>query len=258
MEELLKSIRTIKRDESLVALLLKSAGATITVIAAAATLNTALREIFELEQIPRESYPYLIMVFGSLFFIFLALFIYYSRSVALSSSGGFCYDGNGVIWNGNEQNIAFRVATFRRIISGFETLAGANDINKMMFDTGVVSGEDFGRNFGAQIYPTELRKGGPAWTDLSVGEKLKLWADYDSATGWGKIDASKSADKIDVNVLHVTMFTGGVGDAFANFMAGYVRTVLRNILGAAYSKLELESPVRCVAGVAQMTFKLSI
>ena len=76
---------------------------------------------------------------------------------------------------------------------------------------------------------------------LGVAERLTKWADYDSATGWGKISAVSAGGHIVISVSHQKLFTNDDedGSVFQYFLAGYSETVLNRILAGKIGKVVL-------------------
>jgi hypothetical protein len=71
-----------------------------------------------------------------------------------------------------------------------------------------------------------------------------LWADYDSSTGWGLVEAHEKPRSADIVVKHSTLFKGAGGKYFAHFLAGYCETVVNEITSDFGSPLNVDGPIK--------------
>jgi hypothetical protein len=177
--------------------------------------------------------------------LFLSLLAVEYRSKRQSGPLGksFEYDKEGVLWHGGEKAIAFRVVTFLALLEriGAQAVTSSDDA---FLDAGRSAGQDFGQQFGAQIYPAELQKGGTPFRELSRSQRLKLWAEYDSSTGWGLLEAHEKPRSADIVVKHSTLFKGVGGKYFAYFLVGYCETVVNAITSDFGAPLKFQGQVQ--------------
>ena len=174
------------------------------------------------------------------FFIFLYLFLvaaYANERLRKERQlrqveSGFHYDSRGTLWNGDEPNIAFRIATFKGILEGLNSSLTTTDLNQPMTTAGKKAALDFGKNFPS-IYELDIRskKGGSPWEELRLGQKLHEWAEYDSSTGWGILTTDLNNDKILVEIVHFNkLYEGEGGQIYGHFITGYCETVVTQII----------------------------
>jgi hypothetical protein len=150
----------------------------------------------------------------------------------------FKYDHNGVLWHGNQPNIALRVKTFLEMLRGIiESEPDEKKQAEVLINTGKKMGERFGQEFINVTYPTEINKGG-VFNSLKIEEKLKHWTIYDSSTGWGKIESEikdgLNPPNLSIKASHLDLYRIGEGDYFSHIMAGYIEALIKNILDQQY------------------------
>jgi hypothetical protein len=189
----------------------------------------AIKEMFGLPAPPQYLFAH---VLYWVFLLFLALLAAQYRSMksrigALGKT--FEYDKEGVLWHGTEKAIAFRVITFLKLLEQFGDSKEIQNVDSLFVQAGRIGARDFAVQFGSQIYPTELRRSGPSFEQLSRAQRLALWSEYDSSTGWGLLSAHETSKSIEITVKHPTLFYGRGGVLFAHYLAGYCETVVNEI-----------------------------
>lgn len=191
-------------------------------------------DIFEPDDI---SYFWFIIL-GIFTFIYLLLVAAYANERLRKErqlrqvESGFHYDSRGTLWNGDEPNIAFRIATFKGILKGLNLSLETTNLKQPMIEAGEDAATDFGNNF-PDIYHSDIRskKGGSPWDELSLGQKLHEWAEYDSSTGWGILTTNVSDNKIMIEIVHFNrLYEGEGGQIYGHFITGYCKTVASNII----------------------------
>jgi hypothetical protein len=200
------------------------------IVAGVSGAYMGLKDMFDLPTPPR-SLLFHVAYWTGLNLSFLVFHYRSSRSATGALGKTFEYDKDGVLWHGTEKAIAFRVTTFLHLLQEVGDKLSEQDARQVLLQAGRVAARDFAEQFGTQIYPAELRHGGPAFHHLSRPERLALWSEYDSSTGWGLLAAFEKPGAIDVLVKHPTLFRGLGGSLFAHYLAGYSETVVNSILG---------------------------
>ena len=222
------------------------------------TMFLGVKESFGLKILPEASVPYIVIIVLVVFIIILLLnsFLSSAASSAAHEKFGFHYDGKGILWNGHEPNISFRIETFKAMLASFDH----KSLNEIMLEVGIAAGLNFAQKFATDIYPEELqgKNGNNPWMDLTFEEQLTIWAEYDSATGWGLITPKSAGEIIEIDVQHLKLFEGKEGEAFANFLAGYCLTVLKAILKypEPYSHIVPSGAVSIKNGTAHIMFTI--
>lgn len=144
---------------------------------------------------------------------------------------GFRYDNRGTLYNVHEENIAFRIATFKGILDGIAGEIGSAKLKEVLRDTGRNAARNFAENL-PDIYNKDVarRKNNRAWDELLFEEKIQRWTDYDSATGWGILTAKVERSGVRVSVTHLEgLFSDASGTMFGNFLGGYCEVVVTAI-----------------------------
>ena len=213
------------------------------VIGAVGGIYTVTKELFQLPTPPLALLYHVAYIVVILFLSLLSI-EYRSKRKTGPLGKSFEYDKDGVLWHGGEKAIAFRVVTFLALLERIGTHDGASAMDSKFLDAGRSAGQDFGQQFGTQIYPAELQKGGTPFRELSRASRLKLWAEYDSSTGWGLLEAHEKPKSADIVVKHSTLFKGVGGRYFAYFLAGYCETVVNAITSDFGSPLKLQDQVQ--------------
>ena len=189
---------------------------------------------------------------GLLIFLFVVL-------IALMSLVGMSYRNStrtqfetqaGVLRNGTEPNISFRVETFKALLVPLIGDRSQSDIRQLFLEAGREAGHNFAHEFPTEIYTALTGQGAGNWAAHSMRARLRLWARYDTETGWGEIQAiMQGHNRIHVEYLHPDLFGGGrASEAVGYFMAGYSETVLRGLLKDKYgvrldpNSVELDGP----------------
>lgn len=145
---------------------------------------------------------------------------------------GFNYDNRGTLWNGGEPNIAFRIETFKGILTGLNSTLDTGDLSNAMKKAGKDAASDFAKNF-ASIHESDIRskKGGSPWDELRLSQKLHEWAEYDSSTGWGILAVSINNNEIEVKIIHLNgLYQDEGGRLYGYFIAGYCETVVSQLV----------------------------
>lgn len=138
----------------------------------------------------------------------------------------------GVLFHGDQPNISFRVETFKSMLGSLEAWIGADALQEALLEAGREASTNFGSEFPG-IYDIDVRpfKRGKTWTQLSLAKKLSAWSEYDSATGWGSIDADLRGRTVTVAITHNRgLFDDDTGNSFGYFLAGYCQSVLSAII----------------------------
>jgi hypothetical protein len=124
-----------------------------------------------------------------------------------------------------------------------DTTKNLQDKNRrieVLLKTGQRCGKKFGKHFRTQMYPTDaiLKKISSLknFSDLTETERLTLWSDYDSDTGWGKISVSLKGRNLIIKAIHPNLFSGEGGECFSYLMAGYSESVVNEIMSDLNSK----------------------
>ena len=208
---------------------LYSIAATGSIVGAIGGGFSAIREAFQLPCPPLWLMYHVAYLISILFLAFLAN--EYRRRKTNSGALGksFEYDKDGVLWHGTEKAIAFRVVTFLSFLEHISKAMPTSTAKEAFLKVGRIGGIDFAQQFGTQIYPAELRKGGLPFDQLTRPQRLALWSEYDSSTGWGLLSAHEKGTSVDIVVKHATLFRGDGGLCFAYMLAGYCETVLNAI-----------------------------
>ena len=167
-----------------------------------------------------------------LLFIFFLSRNYLSKIKECNSLIKFTYDGNGVLWHGNECNIALRDVTFLKLLNDIsKEIPDEKDKKKIFLNAGCDMGRGFGRQFKSQIYPKEIMKKDIPFNQLPKNERLRLWAEYDSSTGWGLISEIDIGRSLYVTAKHPTLFDAETGgECFSYIMAGYAESFVNEII----------------------------
>lgn len=213
------------------------------IVGAVGGIYSVTKDIF---QLPTPSLALLYHAAYLVVILFLSVLAFEYRSKRQTGPLGksFEYDRDGVLWHGGEKAIAFRVVTFLALLERVGQSDSEKPLENIFFDAGRASGSDFGQQFGTHIYPSELQKGGTPFRELSRSNRLKLWAEYDSSTGWGLLEAHEKPKSADIVVKHSTLFKGNGGRYFAYFLAGYCETVINAITSDFGAPLKLSDPVK--------------
>jgi hypothetical protein len=176
------------------------------------------------------------------------------------------YAHNGVLYNGNEPHIAFRVETVKTLIRKIKSNVPEVNMNLVMLEAGREAGENFGSKFkGTEgIYDRDLigrRVQDAPWNQLDTRRRLDHWVNYDSSSGWGDMrlhhDSLKDAplDALTIEVRHRRrLFTEVEGESFAHFLAGYCGGVLSEIWDP---RVQLVPRTRGGGGVGALTGTLA-
>lgn len=199
-----------------------------TIVGAVLGTYVTLKEFFGLETPPHILLVHVLYCVCLLFLAILAGQYRSTRSRIGALGKTFEYDKEGVLWHGSEKAIAFRVITFLALL---EKVGDAQETQnpRLFVQAGRVAGRDFATQFGSQIYPAELRGSGLSFDQLSIAQRLALWSEYDSSTGWGLLSAHQKPGAIEIIVKHPTLFHGRGGVLFAHYLAGYCETVVNEI-----------------------------
>jgi len=140
---------------------------------------------------------------------------------------------NGELRYEDEIHIALHIVTLKNLISSMVAKAKPADAKKALFESGLVAGVDFGQKF-PQIYDEELKSKNRdiKWGDLSLQDRMDLWADFDKGAGWGRFSVINSGQGgVLVQIHHVSMFTGDAGPLVGEFISGYVLGVVQQLAG---------------------------
>jgi hypothetical protein len=208
-------------------------GATVATIVG---LYKGAQEVFKFQPPPLSLLHHAVYLTIILFLSILA-YVYQSQEESGPLGKSFKYDKNGVLWHGTEKAIAFRVVTFLGILEQIAQNIPNSSIKEAFLTSGRIAGNDFGQQFGNQIYPAELRKDSVPFDQLSKPQRLALWSEYDSSTGWGLLSAYEKVASVDIVVKHPTLFKGSGGEHFSYLLAGYCETVVNaitNDIGGSY------------------------
>jgi hypothetical protein len=200
-----------------------------TVFGALGGIYLAIKEIFGLAAPPNYLFIHVLYWVLLLFFISLAAQYRSTRSRVGALGKVFEYDKEGVLWHGSEKAIAFRVVTFLSLLENLDDGKEVEKAQTSFLHAGRRAGRDFAVQFGSQIYPAELRRGGPSFDQLSKSQRLALWSEYDSSTGWGLLSAQEKPSSVEITVRHPTLFYGRGGVLFTYYLAGYCETVVNEI-----------------------------
>jgi hypothetical protein len=144
---------------------------------------------------------------------------------------GMTYDRRGTLFNGREPNIAFRILTFQNILADISKHIEENMVEEAFVQTGKSAAVNFAANMPHIIdshSPLDRR-----WSTLAFRDKLDVWSNYDSATGWGVFSSFQREQErmVVVRVSHYKgLFAGEGGGHFAQFLAGYCETLLTSIV----------------------------
>ena len=163
------------------------------------------------------------------------------------------YDNRGTLYNGSEPNIAFRIQTFKSMLSGLAMYLDKTNVPEILAKIGKNASRDFADNLH-NIYDEDVasRKAKSEWSDLKLADKLDQWADYDSSTGWGIVACDLKKDgSIKVVINHLKgLFEGEDSVYFGYFLAGYSETIISKLVDAhsggkydEYTSCELLSTV---------------
>ena len=184
------------------------------------------------------------LIIASLFIVFIS-FLARNYLSKIEECLKFTYDGNGVLWHGNECNIALRDITFLKLLKDITAkIVDEKEKENLFLEAGRDMGRGFGRQFKRQIYPKELIKNNIPFSQLSKAERLRSWIKYDSSTGWGLISEMEIGKKLCITAKHPTLFdeeTGG--KCFSYIMAGYAESLVNEILSDIGMEYELSGNI---------------
>lgn len=230
-------VEQLKRKTVLYALL-----TTGSITGAFGVIYTVIKDVFKLPA-PPLSLLYHVGYLVIIIFLILLAIEYRSKRQSGPLGKSFEYDKEGVLWHGGEKAIAFRVITFLSLLEKIVPQDLMSSDANLFLNAGRSVGLDFGQQFGTQIYPAELQKGGVPFRDLSRSQRIKLWAEYDSSTGWGLVKAYEKPRAADIVVKHSTLFNGAGGEHFAHFLVGYCETVINEMTSDFGSPLKFVGPI---------------
>ncbi len=174
------------------------------------------------------------------------------------SQNAFIYDEHGVLWHGNESNISLRVATFSEMLKSIaENIMLTDDDKKYVFtNIGRNLGHNFGQQFKKQIYRRELINSDIPFEDLDKNERLVRWTKYDSATGWGLIEATDFKESLFIVAKHPTLFEGDGGKWFSYIMAGYSESVVNEMTSEFHMRYQFSDQIKIDPDAISFPLKL--
>lgn len=222
--------------------LIKAFLITATILAAVSGVYASLDTFFGFTKLHSEYFVHAIYISIIIYLCALILLMFRNSSRPLAGLKNFTFDGSE-LWHGNEVSIAYRAVTFNLFLAKITSSIGKEKAEVIFFEAGKIAGVNFGEKFGTQIYPTELRGNGPLFSKLTLHERIKLWAEYDTTTGWGAIEANESLEKINIIIKHSELLKGDGGYGYAYFLAGYVESVLSGILHDISKNIEFQKPI---------------
>lgn len=216
---------------------IRAAGIIGSTLAGLVFLNSALPQgvAIEFDTLETEVYQAMLTSLLVLYFFLVSVFSgdrlrFEKRLRSLEQS--FRYDNRGTLYNGKEPNIAFRIATFKGMLESISGVIGADELSRVLTNTGRLAGTDFARSL-KDIYNSDIasKKAKLDWDELSLSEKLDQWAEYDSSTGWGILACKVHNDSVKVVINHLQgLFDGNGGLMFGYFLAGYSETIITYII----------------------------
>lgn len=174
----------------------------------------------------------------------------------------FRYDKKGTLYNGEEPNISFRIATFKGILEGIGSAIEKAKLDELLRDTGRSAGVDFAESL-SQIYDNDVasKKLQRLWENLNLAEKLAQWAEYDSSTGWGLLNCELNEKQKTISVVidHFKgLFDGDGGEFFGQFLGGYAETIISRIVESTDGKFKDYTKVKLIkASKDGMSFELN-
>ncbi|RMG21752.1 MAG: hypothetical protein D6732_26895 [Methanobacteriota archaeon] len=177
------------------------------------------------------AFPILVTVWALLVAIFSGDRLRFEKKMRLLEQN-YKYDHRGTLFNGSQPNIAFRIETFKEILTSMQENTH-EDMSAALKLAGSNAGAGFAETLEA-IYNSDVAKwkGHIAWEHLNLPEKLNRWADYDSATGWGIVSVQlNNKNVIKVTCTHYNgLLDGDGGTLFGNFLSGYFESVISHIV----------------------------
>ena len=141
----------------------------------------------------------------------------------------------------HQRNVSFRTDTFINMMGGIyekvSAIAGAEEAEKIFFESGYNSGKNFAERIDAQWSNSDL--------DLfdSIKAKFKKWCEFDSAVGWGNFSSEIAYDEennclagnISINEAFIVDNKGK--RKICNFIKGYCSGVAETLLGSVEVEL---------------------
>ena len=176
---------------------------------------------------------------------------------------------NGILFFGDEPNVAFRVDTIQKILKSIQNLL--NDPTKFRYfsrQIGYEVGYDFYQDLLAANKKNLFKSG------RRINEKLDIWNKYDSATGLGIFKnkviyqpIKNNGAKIEGSIVVTNSFLtqGRYSEVpCCSFMEGYINGVIEKILDSEQLSPEhktsyvKESECACVTSKDECYFKVDI
>ena len=164
----------VRLDDTFLMVLFRSVVATIVINVTAVLIWSVLAQVVEdVPKIALLGHLRFIVLFLFLSFIVSSYWVVYQRLKLVPkeniTSRGFWYDDNGVLWNGNEQNIAFRIETFLGMLSGIRRNMEEDRLKDLLTEAGKKASKDFANRFVTSIYPIEIQStyDNKYWKDLA-------------------------------------------------------------------------------------------
>ena len=175
----------------------------------------------------------------------------------------------GVLYIGEEPNVAFRIDTIQIILNAMESRLGDSERFKTLSSE---VGFEVGYKFFEDLLITNRKRF--IKPGRRISEKLDLWSEYDSATGLGVFEdavvyQSKKGNRAQVGgqvvVKNSFLIHGRTAEKpYCGFMEGYIRGIIEKILeseklspanGSSYVE---EKECGCMTGKNECHFEVEV
>lgn len=173
-----------------------------------------------------------ITIFGFIFIVILAIWLFkriknatkkvifeVTKSAVINAILNYSYVPNeGIICKGNIRNVIIRVESLIHILGNLTKDCGKEILRKV--------GEIVGKSFAYDFHEELIRIRG---SQLSLRDKLQLWAEYDGTAGWGKYDFSKFYENRtgEIRIRNSWLSSKqNIYEPLCAFMEGYMEVIL--------------------------------
>ncbi len=250
---------------------IRAAGIIGSTIAGLVFLNSALPDeiAINFESLNSDIYQLILISIVVLYFFLVSIFagdrLRFEKKLR-SLEQSFKYDNRGTLYNGNEPNIAFRIATFNGMLEGILEVIETDKLSDVLKNIGSTASTDFAKSL-KDIYNSDIatKKAKLDWSELSLSEKLDQWAEYDSSTGWGILSCKVKNDSVKIVINHLQgLFDGNGGLMFGYFLGGYAEKIISHLINThkggkfnEYSKAILIKTNQSDKYTLELSYKLS-